>query len=170
MYQGIFGALLGSTLTLVVTHFLKNHGKISIYIRDYQACFFIQNPDGGGGFNVKATKLSDDANQGHITFQIELYNSAEVPKPLKEFVISFYDAENKLLFQSDPRDIKKVVRANDDGNVFKYINLLPKKLVQYELYLNLDKRNCSSFSKVKRVYLEYRSARGRKIRSIVKKY
>lgn len=132
--SGIF-AILGGVVTLIVTHILKGIGKITYLVKDQRLIF---NKTGADGFTV-STDLSE-AKDGHLEFKIELFNSSEIPKAIRDIIIYCRSNNGDKLFELKPKDAKtrRPVAASFEMDDLELINIPPKKLIQISIYSPIE--------------------------------
>jgi short-chain fatty acids transporter len=92
LYAGIFGVLMGSGLTEVLSRFFVSictHGTMPVIVGIYSAILGLFLPSGGGKWIVEAPYILDAANQLHVNlgWVVQVYNAAEA---LPNFINPFW--------------------------------------------------------------------------------
>ena len=92
LYAGIFGVLVGSGLTGVLSRFfvsISTHGTMPVIVGIYSAILGLFLPSGGGKWIVEAPYMLDAANQLHVNlgWVVQVYNAAEA---LPNFINPFW--------------------------------------------------------------------------------
>jgi short-chain fatty acids transporter len=92
LYAGIFGVLMGSGLTEVLSRFfvsISTHGTMPVVVGIYSAVLGLFLPSGGGKWIVEAPYILDAANQLHVNLGwiVQVYNAAEA---LPNFINPFW--------------------------------------------------------------------------------
>jgi len=92
LYAGIFGVLVGSGLTGVLSRFfvsISTHGTMPVIVGIYSAILGLFLPSGGGKWIVEAPYMLDAANQLHVNLGwiVQVYNAAEA---LPNFINPFW--------------------------------------------------------------------------------
>lgn len=149
-FEGLIGALLGVTITLVTTHFLK-HGKLIIYPIELKANFSKYEH----GYS-KETLTIDDAEYASFDLDIEIYNSSDLPKALRQFKIQFYK-DDYLLKEVLPKDNStkrtgQYFTIRDEMNI---LNLTPKSIERLSFHLDFDSDETVSLKGYNRIVLTF---------------
>jgi short-chain fatty acids transporter len=92
LYAGIFGVLMGSGLTEVLSRFfvsISTQGTMPVVVGIYSAVLGLFLPSGGGKWIVEAPYILDAANQLHVNLGwiVQVYNAAEA---LPNFINPFW--------------------------------------------------------------------------------
>jgi short-chain fatty acids transporter len=92
LYAGIFGVLMGSGLTEVLSRFFVSictHGSMPVIVGIYSAILGLFLPSGGGKWIVEAPYMLDAANQLNVNlgWVVQVYNAAEA---LPNFINPFW--------------------------------------------------------------------------------
>jgi len=165
-FQGIIGATVGVIATLIVTSIIKNLGKIYIYFRDWEIKF--HKMDGTGGF---ITSKLEEASSCSYSFEMEIMNSSELPRALRDIKVKFYNSDNKLLVESIPQDesTRKVSTGGSRIEPIKIINLPSKQMIYFNVSGYIKTENIKNLNKWKKVYFEAFDNRGRKVKRMIHK-
>lgn len=165
-FQGIIGATVGVIATLIVTSVIKNLGKIYIYFRDWGIEFYKM---GGGGDHIISE--INEARYCSFSFEMEIMNSSELPKALRDIKVRFYNSDNKLLVESIPQDesTRKISTGGSRIEPIKIINLPSKKMIYFNVGGYIKTENIKNLNKWKKVYFEAFDNRGRKVKRIIHK-
>ncbi len=101
-FEGIIGAILGSTITLIITDILKKKGKLKIYLNDFDGKYWYNSKDNHYG---PTTSKKDGTNieSFRFEFDIDVYNSSELPKIMRDLKINIYK-NKELLKEVDVND------------------------------------------------------------------
>jgi hypothetical protein len=155
-YDGVIGAVLGTVLgsisTLFATHWLKNKGKVTFKIKEFNTEFSAD--DGIGG--RKPTKELDDKGYAKIKISIDIYNSSENIKTLNNICYELVDDTDNVIFTGDLADLdtgvfSAGVHRFDD---FKYMNCKPKELIKKDLQTSFGPSNILLLSITKKVVVK----------------
>jgi short-chain fatty acids transporter len=92
LYSGIFGVLMGSGLTEVLSRFfvsISTHGTMPVIVGIYSAILGLFLPSGGGKWIVEAPYMLDAAKQLHVSLGwiVQVYNASEA---LPNFINPFW--------------------------------------------------------------------------------
>jgi len=92
LYAGIFGVLMGSGLTEVLSKFfvsISTQGTMPVIVGIYSAILGLFLPSGGGKWIVEAPYILDAAKQLHVNlgWMVQVYNAAEA---LPNFINPFW--------------------------------------------------------------------------------
>ena len=162
-YEGIIGAICGTVFTLFSQYILKNIGKIYFYINHYDIKEFEQNEYGETTYkNVN----SFDVKNLRIIIDLELYNSSEIPKTMKNILICIYDKQ-KSVFKITPYDNKNNDNKNITSNytVSKEVNVLnlePKKCISKQFWFTVTDSNIiRTFKEFNKIYLTYNNEKNK---------
>ncbi len=165
-FQGVLGAVVGVIATLIVTHLLRHAGKIYIYFRNWDIKYFKVGEAGG---SLETSNL-DETEYCSYSFEIEILNSSEVPKVLRDITIVFYD-NNKKLIEKTPNDesTKKTFVSGVKIGLLKILNLPPKQLIYRKVSGNIKKEELKELAKHRKVYFEALTYKNKKIKKLVSK-
>jgi hypothetical protein len=163
-FQGIIGATVGVIATLIVTSIIKKLGKTYIYFRDWEIKFY--KMDGAGGF---ISSEFEEAISCSYSFEMEIFNSSELPKALRGIKVRFYNSDNNFLTESIPKDesTRKVSTGRSIIEAIKIINLPPKQMIHFNVSGYIKKEDLKNLNKWRKVYFESFDNRGRKIKRII---
>lgn len=161
-FQGIIGTIFGVIATLIVTSTIKNLGKIYTYFHGWEIRFY--NLDGVGNF--KST-IFEEAHYCDYEFEIEILNSSELPKALRDIRVRFYDSSNKLLVESIPHN-ESTRKTNVGGSVsdpIKIINLPSKQMIYFKI--KGFPKEIKKLGNWKKAYFEAFDNRDKKIKRLI---
>lgn len=163
--QTVLSTVAGSAVTLIITHFLRDKGKISCYIKNVRLELEAKGVNG----ILTTTDDISTAEYGGIDFHLELYNPSEVPKAIRELKILFCNEVDEIYFSLIPQDKNTESRFQhysmmDDLNI---INIQPKNLIELDLHSTIGK-NMGNLKKVKIIYLEFEDIKGKRHRKLIK--
>lgn len=159
-YIGIIGTLLGVIITFTLNYIVKVKGKIYFYFKNYNIYFNkLEN-----GCYVESNVL--EARDFRYRLGIEIFNSSEVPKILREINIKF--EKDKRHIECTPYTSLSLADhfRGEELKTISNINLPPKQIVSYNL--SVTKENDIEFFKGKiRVYFECRTHKNKVIKKFV---
>ncbi|APQ73946.1 hypothetical protein RSJ22_12105 [Clostridium botulinum] len=165
-FEGILGAVLGSVATLIATNLIKSLGKIKFYFYDYEIKYYGENEIG------EISIINDQSKAEYCSYKVrmQVYNSSEVVKPLKDFQIEF-KSDDKAIY-SKPKNNGETI---DHGVYYEYkdfnlINILPKHLTEINLTGMITKQDMKYFSKVNEIYFIAKDYKNKKIKQLIKKF
>ncbi len=163
--QGIIGAITGVAVTLIVTHILKNFGKIHFYFHNWRLDF-ISYQSGGR----EQVSISDKASNSEYFFEMEIINTSESKKYLRDIKVKFYN-NKKLLLQTIPKNesTKKVKPSGTIIDPLKIINLEPKSIVYYKISGYFKEEDLPNLMKCNKVYFESLIGTKRKVKKLIGK-
>jgi hypothetical protein len=131
-FEGIIGALLGVMLTLIMTELFKRTGKFIFYTTKSEVEFRKQtNPLFS---DYRAIQDIADADQISIKLILEIFNSADTPKVLRQGIFNFYK-DNSLLLSVEPKD-NSTARSNGHWTIrdgFINANIKNKEIITIDL-------------------------------------
>lgn len=136
-FEGIIGAILGSVATLIVTDILKRKGKLKIYLINSNGDYhYYENVLRGS--TTKKTKNSV-IDYFKYDFTIDIYNSSELPKIMREIKVNVYK-NKELLKEIEVKDesTRRLTSARcvtvDNLNLY---NISAKESVSFDLSVDL---------------------------------
>lgn len=154
-FEGIIGAVLGSVGTLIVTDILKRKGKLKIYL---------MASNGNFKYNVMGSILNwreseeDDFYCYDHNIELNLYNSCDSPKFIRDLKINIYN-NNDLLFVKEMKD--EDTRVITPGryssckiNNAKMYNIEPKIVIDLNLSFYLSEEEYRKIDNDKKVKFE----------------
>ncbi|MDH5160359.1 hypothetical protein [Heyndrickxia oleronia] len=126
-FEGIIGALLGTLLTLIVTHILSKTGKVTSNI--VKTNFEYLNYHTGFGEPVNTVVEADHAS---IEITVDFFNNSESYKSINDIVIILCDNSDNEIHKIIPKDIE--TRRSGSHSVYyddlEYINIGPNELIK----------------------------------------
>ena len=165
-FQGIFGTLLGVTVTFVITQLSKRLGKLYFYFYDYSLVYYGKREDNTYGPIEDINK----ANSCYYKLRIQLYNSSEIIKVLKDFQIQFI-LEDKIVYSKPNNDNEKIQYTHhSEYKDFNFINILPKQLIEINLNGSIRDSDMIEISKLKKIYLITKNHKNRNTKKLIKKF
>jgi len=164
-FQGILGTAFGVIIALIATSLIKNLGRTYIYFRDWN--MNISKRDGAGGLEPSAP---EDANYGGYSFEMEIINTSETPRALRNIRVKFYSSK-KLLSETIPYDdsTRKTWTGGTKSDPVKIISLPPKKMVYYRISGYIKKEDLKNLREYKKVYFESLTHNRRKVKRLIYK-
>jgi hypothetical protein len=161
-FEGIIGAVAGVVFTLIITHFLKNAGKVTSQISDVSTQF--QNLDSSKG-NRGLVESLEDADHASIYFTVDFFNNSESHKALNDFTVNLLDEDRSLLQKIVPKDMETQNSENhgkrlsyDDIN---HLNIGPKQLIKKELTFGFHSGNITILKESAFISFSYHSVEGK---------
>jgi len=128
-YKAIFGTVLGSVSTLVITYLLRNLGKLHWDIKDWEYDLYGANNIG----DIVVVKNFSQAHRFVYNFESVIYNSSESQKSLKDVRIEF--KSNTTYITHGLKDSEEKIFAgcgyfmiHNDSTV---LNLSPKHMANF---------------------------------------
>ncbi|REE81584.1 hypothetical protein A8990_118110 [Paenibacillus taihuensis] len=102
-FEGIVGALLGVVVTLVVTHILKNVGRVKLFLVAQKVGISKETRTSYGEVKYIDTEKTE-ADLCEIDITLEIYNGTDVGKIFRDIKVCFYNKNNELKFSITPDD------------------------------------------------------------------
>ncbi|MGE8207825.1 hypothetical protein ACQKP0_25495 [Heyndrickxia sp. NPDC080065] len=135
-FEGIIGAIIGSISTLIVTHWLKNTGKLTLVINDVIKEYSRLSDSGNW---VTIDTLTEDS-YAKLKFSIEIYNYSENIKTLNNVRYELIDDSNKVIHEGKLFDSETGVFSAGAHRYdkFEFLNCNPKQLVKKKLRISFD--------------------------------
>lgn len=156
---------MGVVATLITTQLIKNLGKIYFYFYGYDIKYYGQNE-----YHVHS-EMEDlsKANSCHYKVRMQLHNSSEIIKVLKDMKIEFVLGE-KSIFNKPNNEDNVVKRAGfNEHRDFNFINISPKELIEININGNIHDNNMIEMSNVKKIYFIAQDHKNRNIKKLIKK-
>ncbi|OMP67045.1 hypothetical protein [Domibacillus epiphyticus] len=134
-FNGVIGAVIGSMSTLIITHILKNTGRVYVNIAKAEKKYMRQEQ----GKQKYAVYDINQATESDFVIDVEFYNSSEIFKSVKNFIVQFYDEKNQP-FYNHPLNDKKMRNGQFKpiDHPADYYNLEPKKLQKLSFCFFMD--------------------------------
>ena len=154
-FEGIIGTVLGSVVTLIVTDILKRKGKLKIYL---------MTSNGNFKYNVMGEILNWRENEEDAFYcydhnvELNLYNSCDIPKIIRDLKINIYN-DNNLLFVKEMKDenTKAITPSRYSGcriDNAKMYNIEPKIVIDLNLSFYLSEEEYRKIDNSKNVKFE----------------
>lgn len=148
-YQGIVGTIIGVIGTLITTQWIKRVGKTYF---DFNNCLFEMGKWSFEG-DYKIVHKANESQVGKYSFEVNIYNSCEQPKSLKNIKIGF-DIGNNNLYYYGLEDLE-------------ILNLEPKKMKKLNLKCNLKKEDLLKIEGFKAVYFTAQNHKNKEIKELI---
>ncbi|UAL46441.1 hypothetical protein K7887_16195 [Sutcliffiella horikoshii] len=154
-YDGVIGAVLGTVLgsisTLLVTHWLKNIGKVSLKLKGYDFQYYKSD------YGVPASiDMLDEADSADLHFEIDIYNSAENVKTINDIQFQLIDDTNTIIHTGKLNDIEtgRMVAGAYRYDSFTFLNCKPKELAKKELKIYFSSTDIHLLKITKKIIIE----------------
>ena len=161
-FEGIIGALFGVIITMILTQWLKSLGKTRFYLVSSEFKYMRDTVnDFGETRSEHCEKVEADNLQINCT--IEIYNSSEIHKILRDVKFSFYDG-GKMLLNVTPEDKETEQRAKywTIREELLNINIPPKQIITIELIRYIGEQYTETIKQCNRVMLTMKNHNGKK--------
>ncbi len=124
---GLIG-VLGSIATLITSDYLRRSGRIAIYLT--RSNIVLSKRDEMGG--QVDTLLLSEAENLNISLGLDIYNSSDIPKSLRELEIELKGKKNTILTLR-PSVLNEKQHGSYPYRHLEIINLPPKELIHIDL-------------------------------------
>lgn len=167
-FNGIIGAVVGSVTTLIVTKLLKSTGKIHLYLKDWDVKNTIKNEFRERTY-IKTTSL--EVESLYIKFKMDIYNSSEIPKIMRNIKIGFYDNKKELfsviLNDKDNEITREYFSFSQESTI---INIEAKKCIVKEFNFNIDDKTIIDLLKnTNTIYFMYTNEKNKNKKVLIRK-
>jgi len=169
-FEGIIGAVLGSVITLIVTHILKKSGRITSHISEVEYTF--SNLENGFGKAVETVELADHAS---VELHIDFFNNSESYKSINDLMVSLYDDNNQKIYEVIPKDVdtRRATSFGSTSDPLEYLNVSPGELVKKKLSFGFHSSNIELLKITKEIRFTYsiqknKANKKKKVRHIIK--
>jgi hypothetical protein len=164
-FQGILGAIIGVIATLIATNFLKNLGKTYFYFHGWNIEYIKYDKSGG-----REPSNLNEAEYCNYFFEMEIINTSENLKALRDIKVKFYNS-NKLLLETIPYDdsTKRVWTGGNTSDPLKIINLPAKLMVHYKVSGDIQEEDLKKLKNYNKIYLEAFNHRGKRIKKLIER-
>lgn len=158
-------AILGSVITLIVTHILKGVGGIVVRVASFDISFSKSNRVG------EQTEAENrvDVEDVNLNFQIDFYNPTDVPKSLRLLLFEVKSQSKRKRVTLKPYVLKKYEQrdpsvisvgfANPYENL-EILNLPPKEIVNKRIFGNISKLDTQIFQEPVVIFITGKSPNG----------
>lgn len=167
-FEGIIGAILGVIATLITTKCLESWGRLEYYIDNVIINYYSSDDYGG----YKGTQSMEDVEYIECEFRIEVYNSSDVIKPLKNIKTAIITENNYI--ESIVSDISthRISAAASKYDEVLLINYNPKEIKEYNLRFSLRSGSFidNKVEKIKEIYFIANDIKNKKIKIEVYKH
>ena len=163
-FIAVFGTAFGAVVVLIITNILKNMGITYFYFPGWNIRY---TKDDGAGGQIEMPN-SDEATNCNYFFEMEIINTAENLKALRDIKVKFYNG-NKLLLETIPsNDSTKITsEAGTTSNLLKIINLPSKLLIHYKVSGYIQDEDFKKLKNYNKIYLEAFNYRGKRIKKLI---
>lgn len=162
-YKSIIGSLVSVIVGALLTLFLKSFGTIKNYVKLFEYHFSKQDEY----CNIINTEIYD-AEMLSINFIIEILNTSDVQKSIRELRVQLFDCKNTLISENIPADNKtqKVSAGRLTYKKLSFVNLPPHELMELELATGLSGEAIKNLSGGKIVFT-YKTLKNRKKKLLI---
>lgn len=156
-FDGILGAVVGSVATLITTQIIKSMGKLNLYLKKWDV-ENQRNDECGCVTYERATSL--DTKSLYITVILEIYNSCENPKIMRNIKFGFYNGK-KEVFAVSPNDKENTIKSQHYSipKEVTIINIEAKKCIVKEFNFEIDNSSIHLLRDTNNIYLLYTNER-----------
>jgi hypothetical protein len=155
-FEGIIGALLGVMLTLIMTEIFKRTGKFIFYPNKTELSF--EKLVDGDYHDYEIVQNKTDADRVNVNLILEIYNSSDSPKILRDGKFSFYKDRNLIL--SVIPDDNTTTRFSGHWRLrdnFINVNVKNKEIVSIDLIESFDGEKNELIKTCNKLYFEIKS-------------
>lgn len=161
---GVVGTLLGTILGWALNSF-SQMGKINCYVSEWQDQFLYNHE----GYMVPSNS-KEQTEQYIFTVTLDLYNSSQRTKIMREIEVVFFSGKKELQSFSPKDDSTR--RSN--GPVSSYdrvspINIPPQSVIQVKLHDSACVPEIDFLWETDKVYLRYLNGKGKKEQILLNK-
>jgi hypothetical protein len=160
-FEGIIGAVAGVVFTLIITHILKNAGKVTSQISDVTTQFYNYHRSNGNSGLVETLEEADHAS---ICLTVDFFNNSESHKALNNLSINLLDEDKSLLQNIVPNDMA-TRKPTNYGSVsydeINHLNIGPKELIKKELTFGFHSGNITILKESAFISFSYNSVVGK---------
>lgn len=144
-YIGIIGAVAGSVSTLLVVEGIHRIGRIRIFLNEIRIKYYMNS-------NFKNSLYEDVKQPFRLGYDLDIYNSGNMPNILHNFSLAFYKG-NTLVLEDRPKC---------DGTV---LNINPRQVISVSQIFDTDDIDNSLVGTTK-IVLKYKTSK-RRLRKFV---
>lgn len=166
-FEGIIGALMGVVATLITTQLIKNLGRVEFYFNEYQDKLWRFDR---GGIEILDKSDAIKADYYDYKFKIELYNSSESIRILRDLKIGF-QLEEKIIYgklnNSDKTIHDEFRNTTHELNV---INIPPKQIVELNIEGSIKKEDLTDDLNIKEALFFAKDHKNKVYKKLIKKF
>ncbi|WP_294376924.1 hypothetical protein [uncultured Clostridium sp.] len=166
-FQGIIGAVFGTVATLITTELIKSLGRLKFYFNDISIEYSGENERGFTDIIVTDVTKADACG---YKFRVQIYNSSETIKILKDFKVEFVLESRSIYNKPNNRDEYIQHDCFLEYKDFNLIHILPKNMIEINMCGNIYNENMIEFSKLKKVYFIAQNHNNKTIKKLIKKF
>ncbi|MGE6261321.1 hypothetical protein ACQKCU_26225 [Heyndrickxia sporothermodurans] len=137
-FEGIIGAILGTLMTLIVTHTLRKTGKITSNIVNIEFRYV----NHGSRFGETVSTLSE-ADHASIEIIVDFFNNSESYKSVNDIEIRLCDNNDNEIQKIIPQDLdpRKASKHSIHYDNLEYFNIGPNELIKKGLRIDFHSEN-----------------------------
>lgn len=137
-FEGIIGAILGTLMTLIVTHILRKTGKITSNIVNIE-CRYVNH----GSRSGEIVSTLSEADHASIEIIVDFFNSSESYKSVNDIEIRLCDNNDNEIQKIIPQDLytSKAGRHSTHNDNLEYFNIGPNELIKKGLRIDFHSEN-----------------------------
>jgi len=140
----IFLVLAGGVCGAFGIFIVERLGKIHCAVENWQIKYLRESQNSMGGLQRKEVKDIIECNVCEYSMELDLFNSAGIPKALRDIYIEFKGKGFSISNKASDSNSRTYKHGSTQIQPLKYINLEPKKMV----HLTLEGRLRSEEAKV----------------------
>lgn len=164
--EGVIGAVLGTVSTLIVTELLKNKGKLNCYINDWEAKF-----DTYGDVGCSMMGKTDDDLYGYgFSFELQIYNSCDVKRILRNITITFHkNGKEKLSIIPYDESTRRRTQISSKADKIKIVNIIPKEIIEIKLSGWIIEEDLYKLDNIDSIYIGFYNEKNKKVKKLISK-
>ncbi|MGM0806503.1 MAG: hypothetical protein ACQET8_17315 [Bacillota bacterium] len=153
-FEGIIGAVAGVIFTLIITHILKNSGRVTSRVSKIKTHYSNYNETNG---SIGVVETLEKADHASVKFTVDFFNNSETHRALNKFKLIFIDENNKILFELIPED-ESTMETKGYGATWEeieHLNIGPKELIKKELHFGFHSGDITPLKESKTIKFCY---------------
>lgn len=157
--EGIIGAIMGVIATLVTTEIISNKGGIKYYPKVFDYTMYKSSDLGD---QIETTSY-DDAEWSLISIELDIFNSSDSPKALRDILIKLYDSEWVLLLETKVHDesTRRYSSGMSRTEIIEILNMGPREMTHLKVSSSLDKEETKLIRNYKTIFIEAEDYKGK---------
>jgi len=167
-YEGIIGALLGVIVTTILNEYIKSKGRLNFYSRNYENRF-MKTGDYG---HYTETDDIDNSERFEYEFEMQLYNSADINKIIRQIEIEFICKNGIITTKAYDESTRRLASSAIIKDELKVINIKPKEIIVLTISGYVDGKYEGELlpKEIKKVNLKAKDYRDKPIKKLIKDF
>lgn len=166
-FEGIIGALLGVIITMLMNEYLKSKGKIKYYFSN-----FTINYMGVDKGIYRSFDKESDYSSIEYEFNIQIYNTSESKKILRDIKIQFISDELEIKVVPKDSSTRRGYAGGFTCDNIGVININPKEILEMKVegHIGSQDTDIKKLKNIKKIYMIAKDSKDKIVKKLIVNY